>query len=82
LVTPYLVQPFADKTQAVPVVDENDLMDLPPPPPPAGLQPTDKEKLQPLRKTDLVPGRVTPQPLVEQAEAPKPLSPNSPLSKA
>ncbi len=82
LVTPYLVQPFADNNQAVPVMNEHDLMDLPPPPPPAGLMPEGKEKEKPLQKSDLMPGRVVTAPRSEHAEAPKSLSPNSPLSKA
>ncbi len=36
IVTPYLVQPFADKTQATPVMGSN-LNVMPPPAPPAGL---------------------------------------------
>lgn len=59
LVTPYLVQPFADKTQAVPVMDEADLTDLPPPPPPGLMAPT-KEKSLNKGKLPLAPAKTTP----------------------
>lgn len=42
IVTPYLVQPFADKTQAKPVFEGQKL--LPPPPPTAAMRPEDKGK--------------------------------------
>ena len=85
LVTPYLVQPFADKSQAVPMISEGELGDLPPPPPPAGLLPSGKEKLKTLRsiqKSEGAAGVVEPQPAIAEAATPKPLNPNSPLSKA
>ncbi len=67
LVTPYLVQPFADKTQAVPVMEESDLGELLPPPPPAGLMAPNKEKLPPKAKLPVAPGKATPP--VEQHSA-------------
>jgi pilus assembly protein CpaC len=73
LVTPYLVQPYADKSQSVPMINEGDLGDLPPPPP-AGLLPPGKEK--PVKKSEAASG------LPKTMPAPEPLSPNSPLSKA
>jgi len=47
IVTPYLVQPYADTTQAKPVF-ESKSMKLPPPPPTAAMAPGDKGKTEPL----------------------------------
>lgn len=97
LVTPYLVQPFADKAQAVPVMDESDLGDILPPPPPAGLTAPTKEKSvkgQPAPKKEappaeqhsaLPPGFVPDEKVVEEKIVVKkapPLSVNSPLTRA
>jgi pilus assembly protein CpaC len=53
LVTPYLVQPFADKNQSVPMIDETELGEPMPPPPPAGLMVPPKEKLLPSQKSEV-----------------------------
>lgn len=103
LVTPYLVQPFADKNQAVPMIDETDLGEPMPPAPPAGLMVPPKEKLLPTQKSEvksapnallkeekhsaLPPGfteGVVEQEsvLVEKAAPRKPVSPDSPLTRA
>lgn len=75
LVTPYLVQPFADKNQAVPVMNESEFGDLLPPPPPAGLMAPGKERKgrleglpnvdddvppAPIKKSDAAPARIAP----------------------
>jgi len=68
LVTPYLVQPFADKNQAVPVLEESDLNDLLPPPPPApGLMAPGKEKKKLMQKSELKSGKVAIEPVSEEA---------------
>lgn len=103
LVTPYLVQPFADKNQAVPMIDETDLGEPMPPPPPAGLMVPPKEKLLPAEKSEvksapkklvkeekhsaLPPGFtedtvVHESVLVEKTPSRKPISPDSPLTRA
>ncbi|HOO49760.1 MAG TPA: type II and III secretion system protein family protein [Alphaproteobacteria bacterium] len=46
IVTPYLVQPYADETQAKPVFEST--KKLPPPPPTAAMSPGDKGKTVPL----------------------------------
>lgn len=93
LVTPYLVQPFADKTQAVPMMDESELEDLPPPPAP-GLMAPGKEKNKPIQKSELPPGFVDdPVPDIVEKQtkvtsstikrsSAKPMVKNDPLSQA
>lgn len=66
LVTPYLVQPFADKNQAVPMIDEDQLGEPMPPPPPAGLMVPPKEKLLPKEKAELKAPKSAPKPLVQE----------------
>lgn len=103
LVTPYLVQPFADKNQAVPMIDETELGEPMPPPPPAGLMVPPKEKLLPTEKSEVksapkkllkeekhssLPPGFTEEVieresvLVEKTPSPKPMSPDSPLTRA
>lgn len=92
LVTPYLVQPFADKNQAVPVIDESELGDLDPPPPPAGLVGSGEGNRKsppapvetPLNKSEAAPVEpVAGEVLAGKTDASrKVLSPDSPLSRA
>lgn len=80
LVTPYLVQPFADKNQAVPVMDESELGDLQPPPPPAGLMAPGKEKRHPNNVPGNLPNvddEVPPLPVQKSEAAPVRVAPVS-----
>ncbi|MBL8637557.1 MAG: hypothetical protein JNN09_03575, partial [Alphaproteobacteria bacterium] len=75
IVTPYLVQPFADQKQAKAVGESVLGADLPSPPPTAAMTPPDKGKPEAL---------VSAEDVVQDAQekvVAAPLSPNSPLSK-
>lgn len=74
IVTPYLVQPYADTTQAKPVMESLGKI-LPPPPPTAAMTPPDKGKVQPLYTQEQAAGIVD----VEQEDA-APKVVNSPMN--